>query len=148
MQYKDLREIHDLMFSTMGLFHEKFLHRFPKDSGPSSGIKKNHRFLIGFLYQHPFLTATELAKAMNMEKGSLTPMIDQLSELGLIKRSEDPNDRRKTLISLTEAGRQEMEDVMNVSVRRISEILNDKDPDELREFIASLRYIVAFMQGI
>jgi len=148
MKYEELRELHDLLFSAIGLFHLKFLYRFRKESQQYPGIKKNHTKIIGFLYRHTILTATELAKMMNMEKGSLTTLIDQLDEFGLINRCEDFNDRRKTLISLTDTGRKEMEDVLSDSIQRMSEILDNADPNELHKFAASLRYIIEFMQKL
>jgi DNA-binding MarR family transcriptional regulator len=58
------------------------------------------------------------------------------------------NDRRKSLISLTDAGKAEMENTMSSSIQCMSEILNDADPDELKKFAASLRCIVEFMEKI
>lgn len=141
-------ELHELLFSTMGLFHVKFLYRFRRESQQYPGIKKNHTKILGFLYQQHVLTATEIAKMLNMEKGSLTTLIDQLGEFGLINRCEDLNDRRKSLISLTDAGKKEMEDIMSDSTQRMSEILGDVDPDELKKFADSLRFVVNFMQKI
>lgn len=148
MRYEELWELHDLLFYTMGLFHQKFLHRFRKESQKYPGLKKNHIKIIGFLYQHPFLTATEIAKMLNMEKGSLTTLVDQLVEFGLVNRCEDHHDRRKSLLSLTDAGKVEMEDILNDSIQRMSKILGDADPDELQEFVASLRHATEFMQKL
>lgn len=148
MTYEELRELHDLLFKTMGLFHEKFLCQFRKESQQYPGIKKNHTKIISFLYQNQILTATEIAKMLNMEKGSLTTLIDQLEESGLVIRCEDLNDRRKTLISLTDAGKAEMEDTMRNSTQRMSEILGNEDPDELHKFVDNLKCTAEFMQKI
>lgn len=148
MTYEELRGLHDLLFKTMGLFHEKFLRQFPKESQQYPGIKKNHIMIIGFLYQNEILTATQIAKMLNMEKGSLTTLIDQLEGFGLVIRCEDVNDRRKTLISLTDAGKSEMEDIMRNSIQRMNEILDNTDPDTLMKFVDSLKYASEFMQKI
>ncbi len=146
MTYEESRELHDLLFKTMGLFHKKFLRRFCRESQKCPGLKKNHTIIIGFLYQNKILTATELARMLNMEKGSLTTLIDQLEELGLVIRYDDVNDRRKSLISLTDAGKATMEDMMRISIQRMNEILGNADPNELLKFVDSLRYAVEFMQ--
>lgn len=148
MKFEELQVLHELLFCTLGLFHEKFLHRFRKESEQYPGIKKNHIKIIGFLYRNPVLTATEIAKMLNMEKGSLTTLIDLLAEYGLVNRYEDHQDRRRTLISLTDAGRAEMENVMRNTIQCLNEILADVDPDELQDFIASLRHVVEFMKKI
>lgn len=83
---------------------------------------------------------------LNMEKGSLTTLIDQLERLGLVIRCNDANDRRKVLISLTDTGIKEMESIMNISIYRMSEILSTANPNELAKFTDSLKYAVEFMQ--
>ncbi|WP_446897062.1 MarR family winged helix-turn-helix transcriptional regulator [Clostridium sp. LBM24168] len=148
MTYEELQEIHELLFKTMGLIHEKFLRQFPKESRQYQGIKKNHIMIIGFLYQNHVLTATQIAKMLNMEKGSLTTLIDQLEKFGLVIRCEDTNDRRKTLISLTDAGKSEIEDIIKNSIQCIDKILSNAKTEELMEFVDSLKYVVEFMEKI
>ncbi|MHC6180039.1 MarR family winged helix-turn-helix transcriptional regulator [Clostridium sp. JNZ X4-2] len=148
MTYEELGELHDLLFKTVGLFHEKFLRQFPKENRQYHGIKKNHIMIIGFLYQNEILTATQISKMLNMEKGSLTTLIDQLEGFGLVVRCEDANDRRKTLISLTAAGKSEMENITRNSIECISKILGNAQSDELMKFVDSLKYVVEFMKKI
>ncbi|CAB1247299.1 MarR family winged helix-turn-helix transcriptional regulator [Clostridium sp. MT-14] len=148
MTYEELQELHELLFKTMGLFHEKFLRQFPKESRKYQGIKKNHIMIIGFLYQNHVLTATQIAKMLNMEKGSLTTLIDQLEKSGLVIRCDDANDRRKTLISLTNDGKLEIEDIMKNSIQCMGKILGNTEPSELMKFVDSLKYAVEFMQKI
>lgn len=146
MAKDEFRELHDLLFKTIGLFHEKFIRKFCKESPKHPELKKNHTAIIGFLYQYKVLTATEISRMLNIEKGSLTTLIDQLEGLGLVIRCNDANDRRKALISLTDTGKKEMEDIMKISIQRMSEILSTADPNELAKFIDSLKYAVEFMQ--
>lgn len=148
MEQEELRELHDLIFGSLGLFHKKFLNQFRKRNQRYEGLKKNHAKIIAWTYQHHVLTATEIAQMLDMEKGSLTTLIDQLEDMGLLMRSRDPQDRRKSLISLTDAGKTEMETAMHSSTQCISEILTEAEPAEVQEFVASLRYIVKFMNKI
>lgn len=148
MTYEQLQELYDLLFKTMGLFHERFLRQFPKESRQYPGIKKNHIMIIGFLYQNHVLTVTQIAKMLNMKKGSLTTLIDQLEKLDLVVRHNDTNDRRKSLISLTDAGKLEIEDIMKSSVQCMGKILSNTDPEDLSKFVDSLKYAVKFMQKL
>ena len=50
--------------------------------------------------------STKLAPKMGMEPRSLTRMIKQLDESGLIKKQSDKNDKRLVRIFLTEKGKQ------------------------------------------
>lgn len=51
------------------------------------------------------LTPTQLFEAMMMSSGGMTSLIDRLERGGWVVRSPNPDDRRGTLVTLTEAGR-------------------------------------------
>ena len=46
--------------------------------------------------------STQLGPNMGMEATSLTRSLNNLEKLGVIERRKDPNDKRKTIIHLTE----------------------------------------------
>ncbi len=48
----------------------------------------------------------EVANTVQKSKASLTPLIDKLVKINLVTRSEDPNDRRNKIISLTNRGKE------------------------------------------
>lgn len=47
---------------------------------------------------------TDLCSKLNIEKGSLTSMVDDLTDKGYVVRERDLADRRKYLINITEDG--------------------------------------------
>jgi DNA-binding MarR family transcriptional regulator len=51
------------------------------------------------------MTATDLAYAIVITSGGLTPVLDQLEGRGLVTRQIDPEDRRARRIAITEKGR-------------------------------------------
>jgi DNA-binding MarR family transcriptional regulator len=55
-------------------------------------------------------TVSSLARAEGMRPQSMSAVIDPLEEMGLVTGAADPNDGRKTLLSLTEACRKSIED--------------------------------------
>ena len=86
--------------------------------------------------------------SLAVPQGSLTALIDQLEEMGLVKRCNDPMDRRKSLISLTPAGRCEMNKIMDNYIQNLSLFFQDVDPGELKQFTESLRFAVEFMKKL
>ena len=53
----------------------------------------------------PFqLAASELAQAGMLTSGAVTNRIDRLEQQGLVRRLHDPQDRRRVLVQLTDAG--------------------------------------------
>ena len=137
-----------LLFTFMGGFHEKFLVYFRQHQQTSFPLKKNHAKIISILYHRDGLTSTELGKMLDIEKGGLTTIIDQLEESGLLVRRPDPADRRKQQLSLSPVGRQEMEAVMERYTESLRQIFDESDRQELARFMDSLRYAVDFMNKI
>ena len=52
--------------------------------------------------QRPGLTAGELAVAVGLSPGAVTTALDRLEERGFVKRTRDPDDRRRVTLHLTE----------------------------------------------
>lgn len=148
MKREDANQLHVLMFSFMGNFHEKFLVYFRQHQDFFFQLKKNQAKIISILYHHDGLTSTELGKMLDIEKGGLTTIIDQLEGMDLVVRCPDPTDRRKQQLSLSLKGREEMEQVMNLYTSSLMELFAEVDQQELAKFIDSLRFAVDFMEKI
>jgi len=148
MSVKETRELHDLLFTFMGLVHKKFLVRFRQEYDGLPWMKKNHFKIMSILFQQHHLTATEIGKRLDLEKGSVTSLIDQLEEKGMVLRHEDASDRRKSLISLSAGGREEMRRIMDSYTKKLDDYLDGFNPGELKQFMDSLRYVVTFMKDM
>ena len=143
MNREQALELHVLLFTFMGKFHEKFFMNYRQHLDLAIPLKKNQSKIISMLYHHNGLTSTEIAKMLNIEKGGLTTIIKQLEQMGLVVRHSDPHDRRKQQLNLSEQGRQEMEQVMEHYTGSIMK--KQVDEQELVEFMNSLRYVINFM---
>src|ERR1700712_5677120 len=58
---------------------------------------------IDFLQEMGPSTAGDLAKATRLTTGAITNVIDRLEKSGFVKRSADPKDRRKVIVSFIPA---------------------------------------------
>jgi DNA-binding MarR family transcriptional regulator len=47
----------------------------------------------------------EIARAMNVDRTTMVALIDDLQGKGLVRRRQDPDDRRKNAVELTDTGR-------------------------------------------
>lgn len=82
-----------------------------------------------------------LAEHVGIEGPSLVRLLDQLCAAGLVRRDEDPDDRRAKTISLTEAGR-EVTEKMEEELRLLrSRVLKGVTRADLE---ATLRVLAAF----
>jgi DNA-binding MarR family transcriptional regulator len=71
------------------------------------GISGSKLAILGWLFRagRP-MTATELAQLERLQPQSLTRIIAELDERGLIRRTPDAADRRQILIEITQAGQE------------------------------------------
>lgn len=148
MNYDNAKEIYDLALNFMGLFREKIICRSRNDFNCIPCLKKNHMKILSILYKHEYITMTEIGKMLDIEKGSLTTLMDWLVEKDLVMRSNDPNDRRKSLISLSPHGRETADEVIELHAQKVYKLLYEVDPKELRKFVSHLKYIVGFMKTL
>lgn len=52
------------------------------------------------------LSAGEVARGVSVSQATITGVLDRLERRGLVTRTRDPEDRRRVVIELTEAGRE------------------------------------------
>lgn len=89
-----------------------------------------------------------LGKFLDLQKGSLTSMVDALEEKELVYRKGDPGDRRKTLVSLTEKGEEYRAWLMEQTEERVSEILNRLDEKDIIEYQTSLETLMKLFKKL
>lgn len=63
-----------------------------------------HQFLALLSINKLTLTLGELSRAMGLDPSTLAPTVEVLVRKGLVQRDRDPQDRRRTPLSLTQAG--------------------------------------------
>jgi len=56
------------------------------------------------LWQHSPLTVKQMGEQLNLDSGTLTPLLKRLEEKGLVLRRRDEKDERVRQISLTDTG--------------------------------------------
>ncbi|MDA8230852.1 MAG: MarR family transcriptional regulator [Magnetospirillum sp.] len=71
--------------------------------GPDLSARQMALMLTVYLVPPPH-TVRGLAQTLNISKPAVTRALDRLSELGLIKRKVDDNDRRSVLVQRTVKG--------------------------------------------
>ena len=90
----------------------------------------------------PFrLKPTELADMTMLTSGGMTGRIDQLEELGYVRRVNDDNDRRVMFAELTSEGLQLVDMLIEVHFQRearLLEAIGEKDQRELFRILRAL----------
>jgi DNA-binding MarR family transcriptional regulator len=57
------------------------------------------------LWQHGSLAVKDLSRLLQLDPGTLSPLLKRLEAAGLVRRERDPRDQRNLALSLTPAGR-------------------------------------------
>lgn len=68
-------------------------------------INKSEFIVLIIIYDNEKKSMSELCRNVDLKSGSLTTLIDNLIEMGYVKREFDKNDRRKILVQLTTKGK-------------------------------------------
>jgi DNA-binding MarR family transcriptional regulator len=107
------------------------------------GITSSQASVLAFLEEvdHP-ITINQLARLLILESPSVTAMIDRLSERGLVERTDDPKDRRRTLVQLTEEAKRLQKSIREPGQQLYNEIfdvLTDEERQVLRAILRKFR---------
>ena len=88
------------------------------------------------------LPLSTLAERRACVRSNITQLVDRLEADGLVKRSDDPRDRRSVRAELTETGRSRYEaglQALTTAERELFEPLGNPQRDKLLELLAALR---------
>jgi DNA-binding MarR family transcriptional regulator len=102
-------------------------------------LSKLHLGILGVLKKYEQLPSSVVAEKMYTSKPQMTVLLDRLESLALIRRGDDPNDRRITTVKMTPAGRSALEKGLAAAHREVTTRLEKLSDRELEEFGAALR---------
>ncbi|WP_030758908.1 MarR family winged helix-turn-helix transcriptional regulator [Streptomyces griseus] len=90
------------------------------------------------------LSPRELTATLMITTGGMTGRLDKLEKAGLLTRSPDPNDRRGLRVTLTERGRELVDQAVGAGLERQREALEaGLTPEEARQLTDLLRKLLA-----
>ena len=139
--------IYDLI-KFMSLFHRLFTPALKKGTDDRYNCTKNQAKAIIVIGKANKITPTILGKCMDMEKGSITTLIDSMENMNLVYRVDDPTDKRKVWIKLTEEGKQHYLKQEEKFIKKIEEIFENLSKEEMSEFSTSLKNIVEILEKV
>jgi DNA-binding MarR family transcriptional regulator len=118
------------------------LRRLSRDAMAQWDISPSHARAVGVLMHHGVMRLSELSDHLRIAARSTTEVVDALEERGLAKRRPDPDDRRATLVELTDRGRTVGQAIASARSSEAEEFfgaLNASDRAALRRILRKLR---------
>jgi DNA-binding MarR family transcriptional regulator len=76
-----------------------------------AGLHRSQYALIASLEEFGPLSQTALSERSGLDRSDVVRWVDGLAEHGLVERTQDPGDRRRNVISITDPGRRQLEEL-------------------------------------
>ena len=105
------------------------------------GVGSTEISALFYLFTEGTSTPTELAARLQITTASVTELVERLGRAGLARRAPHPHDRRKVVLSLTDAAQRqvgEMFERIAVSTARCTSLLDGDDRETVLRFLHDL----------
>jgi DNA-binding MarR family transcriptional regulator len=93
------------------------------------------------------LTPSQLMATAILSSGAMTPIVDKLEAMKLVRRRDDPSDRRGVLVELTARGRQVIDRAVEERLARHLELLDGFGAGERKALSDGLRRLLLKIEG-
>lgn len=98
---------------------------FSEGQARAAGITPQQHFLLLLARGHrsaPGVNIGELADSLQVRHHSASLLVDRCVKRGLVERREDPDDRRRALVSLTPVGQDLLDKVMTANRQEMGKL--------------------------
>jgi DNA-binding MarR family transcriptional regulator len=105
------------------------------------GVGSTEISALFYLFTEGASTPTELAARLQITTASVTELVERLGRAGLARRAPHPHDRRKVVLSLTDAAQRqvgEMFERIAVSTARCTSLLDGDERETVLRFLHDL----------
>jgi DNA-binding MarR family transcriptional regulator len=108
------------------------------------GLSSTELQAMDLISRNRRVTPGMLARELHLTTGAITGLVDRLQRAGFARRSADPTDRRRVIVTATARERRvgELYGPLAAELRRAVEDYSERDLTTLTEFIRRLRAVV------
>ena len=134
-----LGEVLDFMSLMWRVDHA--MQRTSKRMEAALGVTGPQRLVLRIVGRFPGITAGHLARLLHVHPSTLTGILKRLQQQALVHRRSDPRDGRRSLLSLTPAGRRidvEMEGTIEAAIQRVLHEASDAQVQGTRELLTAI----------
>jgi DNA-binding MarR family transcriptional regulator len=96
------------------------------------GVTGRQRLIVQVVNEFPGISAGELARVLHLDPSTLTGVLQQMSQRGLLQLQADVRDRRRMRIQLTPKGRRMSHMAVGAIEAAVSKTLSNVSPAKLK----------------
>ncbi|KOO44281.1 MarR family winged helix-turn-helix transcriptional regulator [Priestia koreensis] len=105
------------------------------------GIRFEQFMILELLYNKGSHPIQKISDVFSIPSGSITYVVDKLEKTGYVERQPSPDDRRSSIVVLTEKGKELFDDLFPKHVQYISENFSFATSEEKLQLIEILKKI-------
>ena len=121
----------------------KELDRRTLDIARSYGLSFSQFMVLEALYSKGNLSIGEVREAILSSVGTISLVVKNLEKMGYVKRKTDENDKRISILSLTDEGRAVIEKVIPENEAMIYDYMKDLSEEETATLLSLLKKLGA-----
>ena len=102
------------------------------------GIRVSRQRILSLLSERGEMPQRELRELLGIQAGSFSELAARLEERGFLTREQDPADRRRILLRLTDAGRERAEKDSHARDQELFCALSEEEQAQLRALLQKI----------
>lgn len=119
-----------------------------------SGVRKGGSIslpqlrVLGFVSRNPGAGVSDVAAHLDVTNPTASVLVDRLVKKSLLVRQEDPSERRRTLLTITDEGAHVLEDARSKAQFMVAQVLKTQSPEQLSKINEALAILAEAVKGM
>jgi len=126
----------------------RLINRLTQPEADALGLTLPRLWVLVHVDECPRLTMGALARRMGLSRSAVTGLVDDMVRSGLVRREDDPDDRRIIRLALTPDGEAALRRLLARRAQVVADALHQVSEAEAEALLAGLERLVDRMQAM
>lgn len=109
----------------------------------ASGLNDTECMICSYVYAHENCSQDDVAKALCMDKTTVTKSMQILENMGVLQRIPDETDKRRHVLSLTKAGEGKCSHILHIHDEWVEKVMRELNDEEQKQFESYCRRLLS-----